>query len=74
MSLPDLSTAFTKSNCPLCNKLVKVTKLGLLPSHRNQKIKCPQSGLPLITSYPSNPKCLFCPCPRITYSYHSHID
>ncbi|XP_065312798.1 uncharacterized protein LOC135922342 [Gordionus sp. m RMFG-2023] len=56
MSLPDLSTASTKSNCPLCNKLVKVTKLGLLPSHRNQKIKCPQSGFPILS--PAIPRTL----------------
>ncbi|CAK9303658.1 unnamed protein product [Gordionus sp. m RMFG-2023] len=54
MSLPDLSTASTKSNCPLCNKLVKVTKLGL--PHRNQKIKCPQSGLPILS--PAIPRTL----------------
>ncbi|XP_065323794.1 uncharacterized protein LOC135930921 [Gordionus sp. m RMFG-2023] len=56
MSLPDLSTASTKSNCPLCNKLVKVTKLGLLPSHRNQKIKLTQSGLPILS--PAIPRTL----------------
>ncbi|XP_065317755.1 uncharacterized protein LOC135926030 [Gordionus sp. m RMFG-2023] len=56
MSLPDLSTAPTKCNCPLCNKLIKVTKLGLLPSHSNHKIKCPQSGLPILS--PAIPRTL----------------